>query len=413
MVAEGWARSNTQEVIVSVSAISNSSGRSRASGQNNASTGCQKGHGRLPRLFRAHRMMTLPCVLAALLLALAPPSARAQIVVSKDDVTFRFGLQGQFWADWTQDSAGTQGYQQNFYLRRARIIASADIGKDISFFLQTDNTRLGATPKNLASGFLLQDALLEWRPTKVFQIVGGMMIVPFTRNSLQSPQSYLTLDISPISTVTNSATQSSALRDTGFEAKGFFLNDHLLYRVGEYAGQRDANAHNSPRTVAYLQYDFFTPEKGYLFSGTALGKQKVLAVDAGFDTQSSYRGMSANIAAALPVNHGDEVAAQFQFIHYDGRTKFPTVANQNDYLVEAGYYIHRAKLQPFAKYESQNFVAAANASKGINRFGFGGNYYIRGQNLKWTLQYLRALPQNNPSLKSSNELSLQMQLLYW
>ena len=29
------------------------------------------------------------------------------------------------------------------------------------------------------------------------------MIVPFTRNGLQSTLSYLTLDISPISTVTN------------------------------------------------------------------------------------------------------------------------------------------------------------------------------------------------------------------
>ena len=39
-------------------------------------------------------------------------------------------------------------------------------------------------------------------------------------------------------------------------------------------------------------------------------------------------------------------------------------------------------------------MASANASKDINRMGFGANYYIRGQNLKWTLQYLRAMPQN-------------------
>jgi hypothetical protein len=288
-----------------------------------------------------------------------------------------------------------------------------DIGKDISFFVETDDPKLGITPKNLATGFVLQDALLEWRPSKEFQIVGGIMIVPFSRNGLQSTLSYLTLDVSPMSTVSNTATQSSALRDVGFEAKGFFFKDRLLYRIGEFAGERDANGKNSPRTVGYLQYDFFTPEKGYLFSGTGLGKTKILAVDAGFDKQGSYRATSANVAAAIPVNNGDEVAGQFQFTHYDGRTKFPTIADQNDYLLEAGYYVHQAKAQPFLKYESQNFVTAANASKDINRFGLGANYYIRGQNLKWTVQYLRALPQNTTSLKPSNEFTMQLQLMYW
>ena len=77
------------------------------------------------------------------------------------------------------------------------------------------------------------------------------------------------------------------------------------------------------------------------------------------------------------------------------------------------YYVHQAKVQPFFKYESQRFVAAANASKDINRAGFGANYYIRGQNLKWTCQYLRAMPQNGSTLKTSNEFTVQLQLMYF
>ncbi|HWC95790.1 MAG TPA: porin [Candidatus Sulfopaludibacter sp.] len=339
--------------------------------------------------------------------------AYAQIVVKNEDVTFKFGVQGQLWADWTQDSSGAQGYQQNFYLRRARLIMSGDIGKDISFFFETDDPKLGITPKNLASGFIIQDALMEWKPTKVFQVGGGLFLVPFTRNGLQSTLSYLTLDVSPISTVTNTTTQSSALRDLGFQFKGFFANERLQYRLAEVSGERDANAHNSLRTVAYLQYDFFDREKGYLFSGTTLGKGKILAVDAGIDRQGAYRGYSANTAAALPVNKGDEIAGQFQYVHYDGRNKFTAIADQNDYLLEAAYYIHQAKFQPFLKYEAQSFVTPANASKDINRAGFGANYYIRNQNLKWTCQYLRAMPRNNPALKAGNELTIQLQLMYF
>jgi hypothetical protein len=119
------------------------------------------------------------------------------------------------------------------------------------------------------------------------------------------------------------------------------------------------------------------------------------------------------VAATLPVNGGDEIAAQFQFTHYDGRTKFLTIPDQNDYMFETGYDLHKAKTQAFLKAESQKFVAAANTPKDCNRFGAGANYYIRGQNLKWTVQYLRALPQNTTSLKPSNEFSMQLQLMYW
>jgi hypothetical protein len=339
--------------------------------------------------------------------------AGAQIVVKNEDVTFKFGVQGQLWADWTQDSSGTQGYQQNFFLRRARIIVAGDVGKDISFFFETDDPKLGITPKNLATGFIIQDALMEWKPAKQFQVGGGLFIVPFTRNGLQSTLSYLTLDVSPLSTVSNSATQSSALRDLGFQFKGFFARERLQYRVGAFDGQRDANGHNSLRTTGYLQYDFFDREKGYLFSGTGLGKMKILAVDAGFDRQGSYRGYSANIAAAIPVRKGDEVAGQFQYVHYDGQAKFTAIPLQNDFLVEAGYYDHKVKIQPFVKYEAQAFTAAANASKDINRFGLGANYYIHGQNLKWTCQYLRALPRNGSPLKPTNEFTVQLQFMYF
>jgi hypothetical protein len=360
--------------------------------------------------FPRGKQFGIGCVLV---LAFVSIPSSAQLVLKSDDVSFKFGVQGQLWADWTQDSSGTQGYQQNFYLRRARIIVGGDIGKTIDFFFETDNPRLGITPKNLASGFILQDAMLRWKPTNAFQVSGGLLFVPFSRNALQSTASYITLDISAMSVVNNAAPQSSALRDVGFQFNGFLANDRLSYRIGAFSGQRDANAHNSLRTAGYLQYDFFSKEKGYLFTGTALGKQKILAVNAGFDTQSSYRGLSADISADIPVNNGDEVAAQLQYYHYDGRTKFPTIPNQNDYLLEAAYYVHQAKVQPFLKYESQNFVAAANAAKDINRFGMGANYYIRGQNLKWTGQYLRAMPQNGSTLKPTNEFTVQLQLFFY
>jgi len=356
-------------------------------------------------------------LLAGLVLSLVPVSASAQLELKNENVDIKFGIQGQLWADWTQDatapSAGSQGYQQNFYLRRARLIMGGDLFNDVSFFFETDSPNLGKTPKSPTAGFMLQDAFLEWKPTKVLQIDGGLFLVPLSRNTLQSTLSYYTLDLSPLTTINNTATQSAGLRDLGFQARGFFMDDRLQYRVGAFQGERDVNGRDSLRSAAYLQYDFFEKETGYTFAGTALGKKKILAVDIGADTQGSYRGLSANIACDEPVRDGDEIGGQYQFFHYDGRQKFTTIPDQNDWFVEGSYYLHKAKTQPFFKVEQQNFVAAANYAKDINRVGGGVNYYIHSQNLKWTAQIVRAMPRNGSTIRPSNELTLQLQVFYF
>jgi len=364
-----------------------------------------------------------------MVLALAPVPASAQLQIKTEDMTLKFGFQGQFWADWTQDatapSAGNQGYAQNFYLLRARLMMGGTIGDNISFFFQTDDPKLGLSPagstatKSLTTGnstspgFVIQDAWVAYKVNTALEFSGGEMLVPNSRQGLQSTLSFYTVNISPMATVANGSLMESALRDVGFQARGYFLHDHLQYRGGIFAGERDANGRNAPRPALYLQYDFFSPEKEYAYAGTALGKRKILAIDVGGDKQGSYRSETANLANDTPVNGGDEIGLNANFFHWDGRNKFTAVPDQNDYLLEAAYYFHKAKIQPFAKFESQNFVAAVNNTKDINRWGTGANYYIHAQNLKWTLQYTRALPQNGSPIRPSNEITMQLQVFYF
>jgi hypothetical protein len=376
--------------------------------------------------FQRTLLGVLVCVL---MLALVPAPAQAQLQIKTEDISIKFGFQGQFWADWTQDataaSAGNQGYAQNFYLLRARLMFGGAIGDNINFFFQTDDPKLGLSPSGATStktlttgnatspGFVLQDAWVEYKFNPHLQIAGGEMLVPVSRQALQSTLSFYTINISPVSTVNNTALTESALRDVGFQARGYFLNDRLQYRGGIFAGERDASGRNAPRPALYLQYDFFDREKEYAYAGTALGKRKILAIDVGGDKQSSYRSMSANVASDTPVRGGDEIGFNIQALHFDGRNKFTTIPDQNNYLVEGAYYFHKAKVQPFAKFETQDFVAAVNGTKDINRWGTGFNYYLHGQNLKWTMQYTRALPQNGSPIRPSNEFTAQLQVFYF
>ncbi|MGD0365737.1 MAG: hypothetical protein ABSC93_33045, partial [Bryobacteraceae bacterium] len=132
----------------------------------------------------------------------------------------------------------------------------------------------------------------------------------------------------------------------------------------------------------------------------------------GGDKQGTYRSETANAAIDKPVNGGDEIGFNFNFLHFDGRTMVE-IPDQNNYVVEGAYYLHKYKVQPFAKFETQNFVTGVEGIHDINRWGSGLNYYIHAQNLKWTFQYLRALPQNGSTIRPSNEFTMQLQVFYF
>jgi hypothetical protein len=371
----------------------------------------------------------LSVTVCAMMLALVPAPASAQLQIKTEDVTIKFGFQGQFWADYTQDatapSAGNQGYAQNFYLLRDRLMVGGSIGDNITFFFQTDDPKLGLSPNGATAtktlttgnatspGFLIQDAWVAYKVNHHLEFSGGEMLVPISRQSLASTLSYYTVNISPVSTVNNTALVESALRDVGFQARGYFFDDRFQYRGGIFDGFRTPDGRNSPREALYLQYDFFDREKEYAYAGTALGKRKILAIDVGGDKQSKYRSDSLNITNDTPVNGGDEVGLNFNVMHFDGRNFFTSIPDQTNYLMEAAYYFHKIKTQPFAKFETQDFTAAANGIKDINRYGAGFNYYIHGQNLKWTGQYTRALPQNGSTIRPSNEFTMQLQVFYY
>ena len=54
-----------------------------------------------------------------------------------------------------------------------------------------------------------------------------------------------------------------------------------------------------------------------------------------------------------------------------------------------------------------------NNLKDVDRAGGGVNYYLRGQNLKWTAQILHAMPQDGSLVRPSNEFTLQLQAFYY
>jgi len=410
----------------------------------------------LPRLRRPFGF----ALAVGLALALLPDPARAQVVVKVNDtVNFRLGFQLQGWAEYLQDPI-SEGYQQSFKIRRVRFLLGGNIAKNVSFFFQTDNANMGATvgtaTKAINTGLLVQDAFGEWKVfgNDQFILDVGKMLMPITRNSLQSTSSHLSWDGGTFTFLQSAGLQGDAGRDLGFQLKSYLANDHLEIRGGIFDGFRappcptpptancapsatGASSRNSMRFAGRAVYNFFDTEKGYVPVGTNLGKKKILSIGGGFDTQGSYNAYGGDFMIDWPIGKTDpakgqnSLTAHADYIHWDGgcgvnaagtahvsNCLLPALFEQDELFTDLGFYFVDLKLQPFIRWEWDGFVEDIDHSRSSRRYGTGFNYYVAQQNLKITAAYERIVPnvKGNAAtwkVKNTNHFLVQFQFYYF
>ena len=351
--------------------------------------------------------------LLAFTLTITADVARAQATIKVgEDVTIRFGTLLQGWGDWTQDPV-SEGYAQNLYLRRARLLVGGQVAKNISFFIETDNPNLGRAPKSLNTGFIVQDALAEVKLSDPLTLSAGLMFVPFCRNCIQSAATLLSLDYSSFAFLATPATQSSVGRDIGFQAKGYFNGNRIEYRVGAFQGFRAAGARNPLRGVGRLQINLWDAETpGIFYAGTYLGTKRVLAIGGGFDMQAgpgdNYRAWTVDAFLDHRLTDSVSITAQVDYFAYDGGQTFPTVLEQNAIFAEAGLYFKPLRLLPFLRYETQSFDPVAAVDN--VRYQAGFTYFIAGHNANWKVAYSRLDPDVG---NASNQFTTQLQVFYY
>lgn len=361
-----------------------------------------------------YRIVIPAVVLVALLVSAAPASAQAIIKVN-DTVNLKFGILMQDWADWqqTQAEGTTTGYAQNLFIRRMRILMAGQVASDVSFFLETDNPNLGKAPKALGTGFYLQDAFLQWKIANEFMIQGGLILIPLCRNCNESAASQLTLDYGSFSFLESASTQSTVGRDTGFQAMGYLFGDRLEYRAGGYQGIRQTGSHNSFRFTGRLQYDFLDVEKGQFYPGTYLGKKKIFAIGASYDTQDKYKAYAFDGFLDLPVGGGNGFTGEVDYIHYDGGTTFTTLYKQNTVMGQVGFFFGAPKLMPFFRYENESFTDDIRKVGNSKNFQAGLTYYPYGHNFNIKAAYTNRQKPDDPKTAKTNEFTIQMQLFYF
>ncbi len=325
--------------------------------------------------YRALRTTTVRGLTAAFfLLAFGRAQCvRAQAIIKvNDSINFKLGILLQPQVDFQElanaTQNGTNGYQQNMFIRRTRLLLGGQVAKNVFFFAETENSTLGKSTQAVGgttgtkapgSGFNLVDAVAEWRIAKEFNIQFGEIRSPYSREGLKSSPSQFMLDLSAYAFLTSSPLQNNAGRDTGMMFRGYFLCDRLEYRSAIFGGVRLPGVKNSPRFVERLQYNFFDTEvyNFVSYAGSYLGTKRILAVGAAYDVQGDYRYASADMYLDWPIPIGSfESTIQYQYVN--GGRFVTALPQQSTFQIEGGVYIKPIGVAPIARYEQKTFPAA-------------------------------------------------------
>jgi hypothetical protein len=364
--------------------------------------------------------------------AAPPPWAVLKLA---DNVNLRFGAVLQPSIELLQDP-NSQGYSQNFYLRRARFYVQGNLPAGVTVFFQTDDPRVGyagtSGAKNINSGFLIQDAWAQWAfAGHAASLQAGLFLVPTMRQVLTSVSTFLALDLPTWSQQEGAVEEANGGRDYGVGLNGALVGDHLTYRVGVFSGYRyptgpeepapigpAAGSRNPPRIAGRLQYNFFDTEYGYTYAGTNLARRKILAIGGGGDGQGDYKAYFGDLFLDWPIGPG-AVTVEGDYMHSNGEPMkyiiggVPTTLPKQDTLyINAGWYFCDAKIQPFFRYEFLNYADPLLVAKEQTRIGGGFNYYVLWQNLKITAYYENIQPKVKPvtaSIKNLNRFVMQFQ----
>ncbi len=367
-----------------------------------------------------------------------------------ENTWFRFAVQVQAWAQAHQDRRTTAGagdgtYGYDLFCRRCRFFTTGSVVKNVFFNFLFEAGNVGkADPvtgaKNPPTANVL-DAYGQVKFADAFWVSAGSILLPLNRNGMQPTTTYTGLDVSHVAQTPAGQHNTNVLRDLGFQVNGFFLDNHIEYRVGAWQGSRQAAngtvqtaGHNAPRFVASLQYEFWDPEVGYVNGGHYYGTKKVLGLMANADYQvfrkdapsllaaapfvgqdkNAYYGFSGAAFINYPLSGqasktgGDEIVGLLQFGYYDGGLTqsatgavtnpgtYPNILKENNYLAEAAYYNNAGHFSIFGKYEkrvvSGDYVQATKAAANQTWIAGGLKYYLAPANMMYlTLQYERAV----------------------
>lgn len=330
-----------------------------------------------------HRIGAFAVALSMTIFLGAAQPAQADWKIESDDgnSSIKFGFLAQMRGESINPDVGSS--QKDLFFRRLRLLAGGKINDQWSFFFETDTPNLG---KGDSDDFFMQDFVVTYKPNSdAFMLDFGQLLGAVTYNSSQSAVSLMATDYGSTSFVWAGALDTKVGRDYGVRARGYVLDDRLEYRASILQGNRGADSSNSLRFLGRVMYNVFGAQKGLFYTGTTLGTKRLLSFGVSYDTQEDYQTTSFDAFWDQPVGDGNAFTAQASWSNVDGDDFLPSLPEQDNIMVEAGFYFSSMKLLPFVQYTSRDFDSEALDDVDKTMIGIG--YFFRGHGGNVKLSY--------------------------
>ncbi len=358
-------------------------------------------------------------------------------------------VQGNFAKTWNDGKTDEDAYwSKTFHVRKSRIILKGQIADDVSFFMETDDYKIGINDNEVyrENSVFTQDAFINYKFADELQIAAGMILLPFMHHSRASSVSLLTLDfnslIVPLSGTTN------VWRDTGVEFRGLIAGGILDYKVGVFQGlsydneydadatpvedindtSDDINPYDNVRYCGRVQINLMDPETGFFYSDNYLGKKNIVSFGGGIDFQNhavrvenktaSHRTgttvtsldeyLAWTLDATIDYKLGDDLVFAFQGAYVSVKNQpGKNIENQYGYFGQAGLLI--GKFQPVVKY--LNLTQGKSTGEYEKKYIMGGlNYFKYGHNANIKVEYQYPLGDDHKDEPNEKKATIQLQL---
>jgi hypothetical protein len=244
---------------------------------------------------------TLKAVLATSLL-LAPAAFATKVPIPIEGATLNVSVQVQTQA-LINESGTPNGKDLSYdiYVRRTRLLANGDISQNFSYLIQVDNANFGKFG-NFTGRAIVQDAWIGWAPTgitggNVLYIDAGLLLIPISHHLLTSTTNFITADVHT-DEFRFPGNGFPALRDTGVQLRGWWLDKKIGFRGGVYEGYAPGAGVTAqpagtctatgagcitpkryPQFAGFINFDIIGSEEGgWLYGAYKWAKDPVLSV---------------------------------------------------------------------------------------------------------------------------------------
>jgi len=327
------------------------------------------------------------------------------------------------------------GYSNNFYIRRTRLLVGGTLFGVFEYFFDTDfanlffaqpvtvttmdamgNPVMTTTMVKTTPGMNIQDAFITWKAVgDMFKIDMGYMLPPLAHNAVQGATTLYSWDYFGNTFNSGNSFGASATpvgRDAGLQLRGLVAGGRVEYRAGLFQGLRNAptatevGARNFFRATARVQVNLLDPETGFFYAGSYLGAKKILSVGGSADIQDEFKYFAGDVFVDMPLGPGI-FTAQVNVAHWNGGA-FIALPSQTAVMGEVGFAIGDLKLAPIVRAE-RLFLTGDNND--TTRLGGGLALFAFNHNSNLKLFYTNI--KGEAASRGVNQINLQWQLYFF